>query len=39
MDVLILLTESLQVLIAHDLLKEDLELTLNLLELLLLHPH
>ena len=39
MYVLVLLTECLKVLISNDLLQEDLEFSLNLFELLSLHPH
>ena len=39
MDVLVLLPESLKVLVAHDLLKELLEVTFDILELVLLHAH
>jgi hypothetical protein len=38
-NVLVLLTEGLEVLVAHDLLQEDLELPLDLLELVRLHAH
>ena len=38
-DVLVLLPESLKVLVAHDLLKELLEVTFDILELVLLHAH
>lgn len=38
-DVLVLLAESLKVLVTHDLLKELLEVTLDILELVLLHAH
>ena len=39
MDVLVLLPESLKVLVAHDLLKELLEVTFDILELVLLYAH
>jgi hypothetical protein len=38
-DVLVLLPESLKVLVAHDLLKELLEVTFDILELVLLYAH
>ena len=39
MDVLVLLAESLKVLVAHDFLKKLLEVTFDILELVLLHAH
>ena len=39
MNVLVLLSEGLEILVSDDLFKEYLELSLDLLELILLHPH